>query len=85
VTDTELAMGALQRALAENLRVNPHAPIHLGRSTEFAGQSVQALLMMRPCRCGAHLSQALFMGSTPAAAIREATRWVAAMVREESE
>lgn len=81
MNDADLALAALRRAIAENLRANPHAPIHLGKASTFAGQAVQALLMMRPCRCGAHLAQAIFLASTPEGAIREATRFVAALVR----
>lgn len=80
----ELARASLIRALEANLAANKHAPIHLGAASTYAGQAIQALLMMRPCRCGQHVAQALFMGPTPEDAMREARRFVEALVSEES-
>jgi hypothetical protein len=83
VTDEELARAALLRTLEFNLIVNKHAPIHIGAITSYAGQTVQSLLMMRPCRCGRHVAQALFMGPTPEAAMREARFFVEALVSDD--
>jgi hypothetical protein len=85
VTDAEEALSFLQSAVADNNRANPHAPLQLGRSSEFQGQSVQALLVLRPCRCGAPIAQALFMSASSVTAIREATRFVRALVKDPDE
>ncbi len=83
--DEKLALSALERVLAEHASTYPWAPIHMGQSKEWLGQTVLSLLMMKPCRCGQPLSQAIFMNNTKTQAIREATAFVRALIKPDEE
>lgn len=80
----QTARSALQRVLEQNARKNPRATILMGQSTVYLGQAVQALVMQAPCRCKSR-AQSLFMASTPALAMREATEFVKAILESNEE
>lgn len=83
--DETESLSALQRALVENLRENKHAPIHLGQSKEWLGSHIVSLLMMRPCRCGAPISQAIFMAGTLSQARWDAQKFVKALIKPDED
>lgn len=82
----EHALAALRRAIEEHARLAPHAPMKLGPvGPDPLGGVLLSLLVLRPCRCGAHRAAASFRAATLAFAAHEARVFVEALTPPEPE
>ena len=79
MTDEELSVAALDRALVEHNERAKWSPLRRGVAGPHpAGGWLLQLLAMKPCGCGAHRAAATFRGFDLEQAAREAREFVVA-------